>query len=289
MQASFNGFVSGLGIALLAFAFQIVYVPTRIFYLGLAGIYSVAPFITRAILERDGGWVVAIGSTLLTAIGLSLLCEWMNHARLSRQNAASGAHFVSSLGVYIVLVQGVVMMWGNDTKILRAELDVTTHWGQFIITGAQCTTLVTAISLLSCMGFFLARSQVGLRIRALSDNADLFSLFGYNIEHYRLIAFGLAGFFATISALVTANETGFDPYFGLHAVLLAVVAVIIGGRYSFTGPVFGALLLGVLRAQVVWIWSARWQEAITFGLLALILLLRPQGLVTRQTRLETAP
>jgi len=146
--------------------------------------------------------------------------------------------------------------------------------------------LGAAVLLLGGFGLFLMRSDLGLRLRALADNPVQFTLFGYNMNHHRLLAFGLAGFFAAASALVTAYDIGFDPYAGLHAVLLAVVAVIIGGQGSFVGPVLGALLLGVLRAQVVWYWSARWQEAVTFGLLALILLLRPHGLLGRKSRLE---
>jgi len=68
--------------------------------------------------------------------------------------------------------------------------------------------------------------------------------------------------------------------------LLAVVAVIIGGQSSFSGPVLGALLLGIIRAQVVWYMSARWQEAATFLLLAVFLLFKPQGLLSSKTRLE---
>ena len=81
---------------------------------------------------------------------------------------------------------------------------------------------------------------------------------------------------------------GFDPNTGLHAVLLAVVAMIIGGRGSFVGPVVGGLLLGIVRAQVVWHWSARWQEAVTFAMLAFVRLLLPHVLLGQRTRLEAA-
>jgi hypothetical protein len=52
-------------------------------------------------------------------IGISLTCEWLNHSQLERQGASSGAHLISSLGIYIV----VAMTWGNETKVLRAGLD----------------------------------------------------------------------------------------------------------------------------------------------------------------------
>jgi branched-chain amino acid transport system permease protein len=129
-------------------------------------------------------------------------------------------------------------------------------------------------------------SDIGLRLRALADNPTQFALFGYNVGAYRLIAFAFAGIFAGASSLLTAYDIGFDPYTGLHAVLLAVVAVIVGGRHSFVGPAIGGMLLGLVRAQVVWHLSARWQEAVTFAVLALFLMLRPEGLFRQQTRIE---
>ena len=286
MQILLNGLISGSAIALLAVAFQAVYLPTRVFFLGLAGIYALAPFLAQMVLVHGGGWFAAILVALLGAIGVSLLCEWANHARLARRNASEGTHLIASLGIYIVIVQVIAMLWGNDTKTLRTGLDATIRFGGVVVTGAQWLTLATAVLLLVGFAVLLMRSDLGLRLRALADNPTQFALFGYNVNHHRLLAFALAGFFATASSLVTAYDIGFDPHTGLQAVLLAVVAVIIGGRGSFLGPVAGALLLGILRNQVVWYWSARWQEAATFALLALFLLVRPHGLFGQKYRLE---
>jgi branched-chain amino acid transport system permease protein len=100
------------------------------------------------------------------------------------------------------------------------------------------------------------------------------------------LAFGVSGFLAAIAALLTAYDVGFDPHGGLIALLLAVVAVIVGGQQSFVGPVVGGILLGVARSEVVWFLSARWQDAVAFGLLALFLFVRPHGLIGREKRLE---
>jgi branched-chain amino acid transport system permease protein len=289
MQIFVNGLISGSAIALLAVAFQVAYLPTRVFFVGLAGIYSFAPFLAHAVLVSGGGWPLAMLLTVGASIGLSVLLEWANHAPLARRQASVGAHLIASLGSYIVLVQIIAMIWGNDTKTLRTGLDAVTRWGGVVVTGAQWITFGVAVLLLSGFGVFLMRSDLGLRLRALADNPTQFALLGYNVDHHRLLAFALAGLFGAAAALVTAYDIGFDPHLGLHAVLLAVVAVIIGGQGSFIGPVLGAVLLGILRAQVVWHWSARWQEPVTFGLLGLVLLLRPQGLLGHKTRLEATP
>jgi branched-chain amino acid transport system permease protein len=288
MQILINGLVSGAAIALLAVAFQAVYLPTRVFFIGLAGIYSATPFIAHAVMKAGGpGWLAALVG-LSSAVLLSLFCEWANHAPLARRRASEGAQLIASLGLYIAIVQVIAMIWGNDTKTLRTGLDAVSRFNGLVVTGAQWITLGVAVVMIGGFGLFLMRSTLGLRLRALADNPTMFALYGYNIDTHRLLAFALCGFFAGASSLVTAYDIGFDPHTGLHVVLLAVVAVIIGGQGSFAGPVIGALLLGLLRAQVVWHWSARWQEAATFALLALFLLLRPQGLLGQKTRLEAS-
>jgi branched-chain amino acid transport system permease protein len=85
---------------------------------------------------------------------------------------------------------------------------------------------------------------------------------------------------------LTAYDLGFHPNGGLAILLLAIVAVIIGGRQSFLGPILGALLVGISRNLVVWFWSSKWQDAVTFLLLAITLLLIPNGILGRKTRLE---
>jgi len=59
----------------------------------------------------------------MMGMGLSLLCELINHNPLERKRASSGTHLVSSLGIYIIIIQAVVLIWGNETRVLRTGLD----------------------------------------------------------------------------------------------------------------------------------------------------------------------
>jgi branched-chain amino acid transport system permease protein len=286
MQIFINGLISGAAIALLAVAFQMVYLPTRVFFIGLAGLYSFTPYLVLAAQKAGLPLSVGVATAVFAAVGLALLCEWLNHAPLTRKRASDGAQLISSLGIYILFVQAAAMIWGDETKTLRTGIDSTVHFGGAILTRAQLLTAEVAGVLLLAFWILLRTTTIGLRLRALAENPTQFALFGYNIDAHRLIAFALAGAFAAASSLLTAYDVGFDPYTGLHAVLLAIVAVIVGGRHSFAGPAIGGLVLGFVRAEAVWYAAARWQEAATFAILALFLLLRPQGLFGHQTRLE---
>ena len=211
MQILINGLVSGLAIALLAVAFQLVYLPTRVFFLGLAGVYTVAPFLAFAVRSSGGRWGGAIATATGGAILLCLLSEWANHARLARRQASEGAQLLSSLGIYLVLVQVVAMVWGNDSKTLRSGLDYVVRPGGVVITGAQLWIGGLATVLLIAFALLLMHSDLGLRLRALSDNPTQFALLGYNVDRYRLLAFGLSGLFAAAASVATAYDVGFDP------------------------------------------------------------------------------
>jgi branched-chain amino acid transport system permease protein len=286
MQITMNGMINGLTIALLAAAFNAVYLPTRIFYIAMGGIFTTAPFIAWSLLKAGAGWFGAISVALITGTLLSLLCEWINHRRLERRQASPGAHLISSLGIYIIIVQVIAILWGNETKVLRSGVDSIWPVGSIILTGAQCIAAAVSIAFLVALFTWLHITHLGLQFRALADNPVECALRGHNVNRLRLLAFGIGGFLASAASLLIAYDLGFNPQGGLSILILAIAATIIGGRVSLVGPFLGGILLGLLRSQVVWFLSARWQDAVTFFLLVVFLYACPQGILGRRARLE---
>jgi branched-chain amino acid transport system permease protein len=278
--------IAGLTTAVLAVAFSTVYLPTRVFHVALGGIYAAVPFVAWAC--ANAGWppLASVAAAVAVGIALSFGTELLNHGPLEKRQASSGAHLVASLGAYTVMVAGVSLIWGNETKVLRTGIDQTFIFGGVVLTQAQVVAAIVAIFLIAAFYLLLKFTNIGLQFRALADNPVEFALRGYNVERLRLLAFGVSGALGSASALLVAHDVGFDPHGGLPMLLLAVVAVIIGGKQSFAGPALGAILLGLIRAEVVWFTSARWQDAATFLLLAICLYVRPQGLLGRKQRLE---
>lgn len=286
LQILLNGLISGLVIALLGLAFTVASLPTRVFHVALSGIYTAAPFIVWSVWKSDWDPTWGILMALAAGTALSALCEAGNHWWLEKKNAPDGLHLVSSLGISIVLVQIVAMVWGNETHVLREGIDQVIQFGGLRLTRSQIIVGAVSVFLLAGFALWLHRSNLGLQFRALADNPIQLALFGYNIRHLRLLAFALSGLLASVASLLTAYDIGFDAHGGLHALLLGVVAVIVGGRSTWFGPLLAGIVIGLCRAFVVWEFSARWQEAATFGILVAVLFLRPQGLLGRKTRLE---
>jgi branched-chain amino acid transport system permease protein len=286
MQILCNGIISGLTIGLLATAFNAVYLPTRVFHIALGAVYAAAPFFVWRLLLFKQSWPLAVALALVGSVLISLACETFNHARLERKGGSSGTHLIASLGIYIILVQAVAVAFGNETKFLRVGVDSVFTLGSVTLSRAQLFAGAASILLLAIFYAWVRLTNLGLRLRALADNPAQLALQGYNIRQVRLLAFAIAGLLASACSLVVAYDIGFDPQGGLVALLLAIVAVIIGGRDTWLGPILGGILLGIIRAEVVWFMSAKWQDAITYALLALFLLVRPGGLLGRGIRLE---
>lgn len=286
MQIIFNGLCNGALIALLAMAFVIVYLPTKVFYIALAGVYVLAAYVTKQLMAWGLPWYLAVAGALVVGVGLSLLCDILNHRPLERKRSSMGAHMISSLGIYMIVVQVVALVWGNDPQVLKTGIGGVWRVGGIVMAYSQIAALVVSILLVSIFFAWLKCTDLGLRFRGLSDNPTEMELLGYDTDNLRTLAFAISGFLGSAAGILNAYDLGFDPNIGMSAVMLAIVATIIGGRGTFIGPIIGGLLLGIIRSQVVWHASARWQDAITFFLLAIFLLGRPNGIIGSEKRLE---
>jgi len=287
MQIFINGMIQGLLIAMVAMGFSLVYNSTGVLHIAQAAVYAIAPFILLTLINTGVSIIPAIIIASTVSIILSLLIEKFNHWPLYKKTNSMQAHFISSLGIYIVVIQIIVILWGNDTKVLRKEIDIVYNFLDLTVTRSQALGFIISMAAIGCFFLWLKKSESGIKFIALSDNPIQLSLMGYDISKMRLLAFTLSAVFTAIASLLIALDIGFDPYGGFKIVLLAIVATIIGGRGSFIGPVIGGILLGLIRSQVVWYTSAKWEDAVAFLILVLFLFFRPQGIMGEKGRLES--
>lgn len=281
LQVVVNGLASGLALALFALAFGVVYVSSGKFHLSLCAVFATTPTIAWALRRSAMSWPAALTCAIATGISISLATGVLNHERLEKRQGSDGAHFISALGLYLLLTQALVLVFGSESKMLRSGLDLAHPVGPVTLTMSQVLTAGVSCAILFCFLGTLRFTRAGLFLRAISDNPAECALRGINVTKVRVAVFALAGGLCSASSLLVGSENGFDPNGGLLAGLPAIAAMIIGGRTSFVGPVFGALLIAMVRVTVVWSFSAGWQEAVTFVLLAAFLLFRPQGLVSQ--------
>ena len=287
MQVFVNGAISGLEIAVLGLAFQLVYLPTKVFHIALGALYATAPFLAWEAMTQGVPPAPAMFLGMVGTLLLSVAMEAFNHSRIAGRQGSFAAHFVSSLGLYIIVVQFVAVVWGNDPKVLRSGIDQVTFVGSVVITDSEWWSIGGCVLMIVAFFLWLRFTNVGLQFRGLADNPSELALRGYNIRRLRYLAFGISGLMVGVTSILVARDSGFWSHGGLGVLLLAIVAAIIGGRFSFFGAVIGGFLLGLGRSGVEWYIDARWIEAATFALLVLFLLFRPNGIITRRARLES--
>lgn len=287
LQLLANGFVNGCMYALMALGFALIYNTTKIFHVAHGAVYTAAAYACYvfAILLRWPVAVSLIGAVLFAAL-VGVLIELLLYAPLVRREASLLVALLSSLGLYVALVNLIALLFGNETKVLRPGIETTYHFGSVILTRIQLAEILIAAVLLPLLVVVLKGTLWGKIIRAVRDHPILAQVLGINLAAVRLSVFALGSVLAAVAACLAALDVGMDPHVGMPALLGAAVALIVGGVGTFEGPVIGGFLLGILQSLVVWRISARWTDAITFAVLILFLLFRPSGLLGRRRRLE---
>ena len=250
LQLLANGFVSGCNIALLALSFAIIYNTTRTFHIAHGAVYAVAAYICYVCLVRKGWtFVVAMSLAVLLSSGLGVLMELVVYAPLVRRKASMLVGLLSSLGLYVAVINVIALIFGNDTKLLHPGIDKVSHFGPVILTRVQIIEILTASILLPLSVVILNRTTWGKIIRAVRDNTSLATVVGINVLAVRISVFGLGSALAAVAAVLAALDVGVDPQAGMPALLTAAVALIVGGVGTYVGPVVGGFVLGLLQGS----------------------------------------
>lgn len=278
-QFIINGFITGLLYALLAMAFSLTYNTTRVFSIAYAAVVVAACFIHYWFIKVAGlPFILAVPMTLILTGTLNAMLEKGIYQPLEKRGGSHNSILVASIGLFIILTNLLAMLFGNENKTFSSTIYNSLRLGDMIITRMQLVQLVTSGLLIAGLLIVLRRTHLGLKIKALSYDKLLFEVFGHHAMQLRLRLYFISGVLAAIVSLLIGYDVGFDPYFGMGLLLNALVVMIMGGFGSFKGAVVGGVILGVLQSLSVYFFQARWETAITFLLLILILIFRPQGI-----------
>ena len=287
LQFIINGLIVGSVYALVALGFSLIYHTTNVFHIAHGAIYTAGAYLLYLFYFLFGiPFIVSLLLALICTVGLGILIDGIVYHPILKSRPNPLIAFISSLGVYIILVNLIALLFGNETKILLPGVEPTFSFASLIVTRIQVIQLLVSLLLIGGVFLLLWKSKLGYIIRGLADNQELMSILGLKVDTVRRAVVGLGSALAGLAAVLVALDIGIAPYAGMEILLIAAVATIIGGVGSYHGAVLGAVVLGVVQNLVVWQASARWQSAVTFLILLLVLLIKPQGLLSRQRRVE---
>jgi len=286
-QLFLNGLINGCAYALVALGFALICNTTRIFHFAHGGIYTLSGYLFFSFYTQHSlplWFALPITLTLASIVGI--LIDLIVYRPLDQRGASTMMHMLSSLGLYIIIVNVICMVYGNNSKIIVSGLLPTAKFGGLMLNIVQIATAITFVIVFLSLSLTLKYSSLGIKLRAMRDNQTLLSLYGINPNTVRLFVFGAGSALCALAGILVGLDVGIDPHVGMTVVVIAAVALIVGGIGVFEGAALGALMLGCLQSIAVWQMSARWQDMVTFLVLIIFLLFRPQGIMGRRGRLE---
>lgn len=279
-----NAVVSGSIYALVAIGFALVWRTARFFHFAHGGVVVSAMYFSWTLLYLS---VPPLVSYLLGAVGATIvgIVIELSVYRPMRNAAATPLMFMlASLGLYIIIENALGMAWGTQTMKLRSFGTQGLRFLGISITVNQIVIISVAVLLVVLLAILLSATKVGKKIRAVANDPELASIMG--IDSKRVLLFVIAGgsFLGGAAGILVSFDTFFNPTMGFGLLVVALTSLIVGGMNRLEGAILGGLLLGGVQQLSVWMFSSRWQDAITFGVLVLFLLLKPEGILVKRTK-----
>jgi branched-chain amino acid transport system permease protein len=284
VQFLINGLVNGSLIALTALGFSLVYNTMRVFHIAYAGIYLWAGYIFYFFkVEMAWSLVPSALMAMLAAALLSLICELFLYRPLQKRGRSHNVLMISSVGMLILLVSLLEMLFGNAALFTGFMVNDLVPL-KINLSGLRQISLLISLSLAALFYLYLKYSDAGISIRAMRDNETLSRLYGVKPGQVKLFLYALSGVFAAVASCLYTLDVGVNPQMGIPVFINAFVALVIGGIGRFEGPLLGGLLLGIMQALTEYVFDSRWVMMLTFILLIIFLLFKPQGLIPERSR-----
>lgn len=272
------GVVTGSVLVLPAIAFSILYSILRFPNFAI-GAYLTAGAYAAFAANRGLGWpmaasfAVAVVATAALAVAVDRLT--FRPMRQSRPLAL----LVSSIGVAFVLENLVRFFWGNELQ--SYDVPVRRPWvaGPFRLNGDQLWIMAVAAVLLLAVHLLLAFTRIGKAMRATADNVDLAAVRGIEPEHIVVITSALGGALSGAAGVLLGIDSIVSPTMGWNILILVFAAATLGGIGSAYGAMLGAVSIAFVAELSTAVFPPTYKTAFGFAIMAVLLLVRPRGLL----------
>jgi branched-chain amino acid transport system permease protein len=188
---------------------------------------------------------------------------------------------LSTLGFSIILQNVATNVWGSDPLQLPDEiLSTRLTLGPVSASAMQLTVLGATVILVALLAFVVQRTPVGRALRAVAENRDVARLLGVSAGPLTLLAFMLSGALAgAAGVLIGLHYAAITPYIGVEIGLKAIAVMVVGGTKRIWGALIAGPLIGVVEVMTTAYGGSQIRDFVVYGLMIVILLLRPQGLL----------
>ena len=268
--------------------------------LGYTMVYGIAKMLNFAhgdVIMMGGYFIMimmnSMGVNPILAVVIAAVCCAILGVTIERvayrplRNATSSlAVLITAIGVSYLLQNLALMFWGADTKAFKFQMNVPAlklAGGKLIISGETMVTILVCLVIMVSLTLFVQKTKVGQAMRAVSEDKGAAQLMGINVNGTIALTFIIgSGLAAVAAALLCAAYPSLNPYTGAMPGIKAFVAAVFGGIGSIPGAFLGGILLGVIEIFGTAYISSQVSDAIVFGVLIIVLLVKPTGLLGKQ-------
>jgi branched-chain amino acid transport system permease protein len=260
----------------------------------LAGLVTFTMIVSVLGLESDASVLAIVGGIVVTLLVIMVLFAVVNagielvaYRRLRR--APRLAALITAVGMSFIVQNVSLAIYGVNFRsipsfIPRSEAigfgDVTYSWNKLAV-------LLIVIPVLIVLSWFVSSTRQGKAMRAVAQDTEASAMMGINVNRTISVTFAIAGALAGSAAIVYLLQFNMRYDTGFELGLIAFTAAVLGGIGNLTGAVLGGLVIGFIQAfneGLTWYTpGSDWTRTIVFGILILILVFRPEGLLGERT------
>ncbi len=288
LQLVVNGLIAGSIYALVASGFTLISMTNRFMHFAHGSIVIFAGYLVYTFFHLVGfHFVFSVLLALFYTSFLGFFIYNIVYYPLEKRKASRVILLIASLSLHILLQNTMLLIYGatvKDVGYIKIEEGITLLGVQ--ATPFQLTIFSSSLILLILLFLFMQKTLWGREMRAISDNKELASLIGINSKKISHLSFLIGSFLAGIAGIFIALEQNITPYSGTQLIIRGFTGAIIGGISSVPTAVLGSYLLGLAENIGLLFLPSGYKDAISFVLLFLFLLLKPEGIVRIKRRIS---
>src|SRR6202165_679895 len=244
----------------------------------IPGLFMIGGMVTWALVRRGMPWPLAAGAALIVGAAASLVVErftwrWM-------RNAPEFVPLVSSMAFLILFENLAVAYWGSELQTVP-PLFGSADWriGGLVASIPQLFGLACSIVLIWGLSLLLSRTRIGRGLRTIAEDSNTAQLLGVDINRIVPLVFVISGLFAALAGVLFAlNYRQVHPFMGEALGLKGISAMVVGGMGNIWGAIAGGLIIGLAEGVSIGLLGAHFVDISVYGLLLLILIVRPTGI-----------
>jgi len=245
-------------------------------------LYSVLYIIAFIILAYLA-WYFDMTTMVFVSFAFVLLVYWLVVSRVKSTNAGGNSRInalISAIGMSMILSNMVMLLRGTSDQPYRMGFFTgTINIGSFSVSSLQIFIIVFSFILMGILFYIIHKTKFGLSMRAVSHNLNAARLMGINPDKVIAMTFVIGSALAGVAGvLVGTYYQSVSPNIGMMYGLKAFVAAVLGGIGSIPGAVVGGIVLGIAEVVGIAFLSSSYKDAIAFGILILILIIKPTGI-----------